>query len=302
MNQFHARQECRAEPGPHSLAYCEATIKFLIDRSDLPSGHDLSWHHLSVCYGGDREVRRGIPCRSFGRSGRDRRTGLPPRPPSGVHDLGARDAAASWAARSLLGMTEISRRAGWSAGFQNACGVGRIYRKQTRERIRGGIRPTARDMKTSVRPAQIAPRSACTQPVLRAVFSKVDTLAVFMAWFLPAPRQGVYRRRRACARPYRGRNEPALLQRRQPCPRPATLLGERASAAEDQPHPAQAPLLPVTGGAARQGDPRLSNPRDRRMKTLIVVDPDPIGSGSCRYFAAVTIAAGVSSIHEWFGG
>jgi hypothetical protein len=33
-----------------------------------------------------------------------------------------------------------------------------------------------------------APRSSCTQPVSPAVFSKVDTLAVFMAWFLPAPR------------------------------------------------------------------------------------------------------------------
>jgi hypothetical protein len=128
--------------------------------------------------------------------------GCAPSSVSGCVILASGDAAASWAARSLLGMTEISRRAGWSAGFQNACGVGCIYRKQTRERIRGGIRPTARDMKTSVRPAQIAPRSACTQPVLRAVFSKVDTLAVFMAWFLPAPRQGVYRRRRACARPY----------------------------------------------------------------------------------------------------
>src|SRR6266567_504008 len=32
-----------------------------------------------------------------------------------------------------------------------------------------------------------APRSSCTQPVLRAVFSKVDTLAVFMARFLPVP-------------------------------------------------------------------------------------------------------------------
>ncbi len=31
------------------------------------------------------------------------------------------------------------------------------------------------------------PRSLCTQPVPPAVFSKVDTLAVFMAWFLPAP-------------------------------------------------------------------------------------------------------------------
>jgi hypothetical protein len=41
-----------------------------------------------------------------------------------------------------------------------------------------------------------APRSACTQPVLRAVFSKVDTLAVFMAWFLPVPRPGSLRARR----------------------------------------------------------------------------------------------------------
>ena len=32
-----------------------------------------------------------------------------------------------------------------------------------------------------------APRSSCTQRVLRAVFSKVDTLAAFVAWFLPAP-------------------------------------------------------------------------------------------------------------------
>jgi hypothetical protein len=30
-------------------------------------------------------------------------------------------------------------------------------------------------------------RSSCTQPVLRAVFSKVDKLALFMAWFLPTP-------------------------------------------------------------------------------------------------------------------
>ena len=29
-----------------------------------------------------------------------------------------------------------------------------------------------------------------TQPVLRAVFSKADMLAVFMAWFLPAPEPG----------------------------------------------------------------------------------------------------------------
>jgi len=36
-----------------------------------------------------------------------------------------------------------------------------------------------------------APRSSCTQPVLRAVFSKVDTLAVFMAWFLPVPLLGL---------------------------------------------------------------------------------------------------------------
>jgi hypothetical protein len=41
-----------------------------------------------------------------------------------------------------------------------------------------------------------APRSSCTQPVLRAVFSKVDTLAVFMAWFLPAPRDSSASRRR----------------------------------------------------------------------------------------------------------
>ena len=33
-------------------------------------------------------------------------------------------------------------------------------------------------------------RSSCTQPVLRALFSKVDTLAVFMAGFLPTPRSG----------------------------------------------------------------------------------------------------------------
>ena len=32
-----------------------------------------------------------------------------------------------------------------------------------------------------------APRSSCTQRVLRAVFSKVDTLAAFVARFLPAP-------------------------------------------------------------------------------------------------------------------
>src|SRR5258708_28602646 len=38
-----------------------------------------------------------------------------------------------------------------------------------------------------------APRSACTQPVLRAVFSKVDTLAVLMAWFLPAPFPAEYK-------------------------------------------------------------------------------------------------------------
>jgi hypothetical protein len=36
-------------------------------------------------------------------------------------------------------------------------------------------------------PSRAAPRSSCAQPVLRAVFSKADRLAVFMAWVLPLP-------------------------------------------------------------------------------------------------------------------
>lgn len=35
--------------------------------------------------------------------------------------------------------------------------------------------------------SRAAPRSSCAQPVLRAVFSKADRLAVFMAWVLPLP-------------------------------------------------------------------------------------------------------------------
>ncbi len=51
-----------------------------------------------------------------------------------------------------------------------------------------------------------APRSSCPQPVLRALFSKVDTLAVFIARFLPTPL--LERRRHAGDRPVTGRSGP----------------------------------------------------------------------------------------------
>jgi hypothetical protein len=42
----------------------------------------------------------------------------------------------------------------------------------------------------------------------------------------------------------------------------------RQRPAQNLAHPAQTPLLPLEGRAARQGHPRTSDPRDRRMKNV----------------------------------
>lgn len=55
----------------------------------------------------DRAARRRIPCRSLGRSDRERRTGLRPSCVGGCTISASEGAAAWWAARSLLDMTEI---------------------------------------------------------------------------------------------------------------------------------------------------------------------------------------------------
>ena len=67
--------------------------------------------------------------------------------------------------------------------------------------------------------------------------------------------------------PYRGRNKPASQKEANRAHARLRAPGERANAQlKSWPDPAQAPLLPLARRAARQSDPRPSDPRNRRMK------------------------------------
>ena len=83
--------------------------------------------------------------------------------------------------------------------------------------------------------------------------------------------QGLPRRRRPRPHPLPRTRQGRLPEGCQPRPRPATQPRRaRQRPAQNLAHPAQAPLLPLARRAARQGHPRPSSPRDRRMRRLTV--------------------------------
>src|SRR5262249_32774833 len=104
-----------------------------------------------------------------------------------------------------------------------------------------------------------------------AAFSRTSVLGILRhlaaAGLLTLGDKGYHGAGEPAITPYKGRNKP---ESQKAANRGRAKLRDprrtRHRPAQDLAHPPQTPLLPVEGRAARQGHPRPSNPRNRRMK------------------------------------